>query len=259
MVDVAKILLGRPWMKKLLFLFFIFPIIAEAQERENRYEVEAGMITTSNMEIYGYGQANATQGWKANGFTYRLEYWNIKQDGWNFGAVFQPLDLNYSSKLTSNLNAKNNVFVNGNNATLNYQFPTMRFTGNYPVYGSDSGNYLRAGGSAIIRYAKVGLSSSTGSFSDTNLIPIPTINLETSTAIGGNYSLFTRSDFLPSIGGNVLWDGLYDVYFGVRKKLNGGATLGAGMRLFFGGYTTSTPGDYSNKIFFKSYVIRYTW
>ena len=44
-----------------------------AQERTSRIEIEAGVITTRNMEIHGYNQGNATEGWKKNGADVRME------------------------------------------------------------------------------------------------------------------------------------------------------------------------------------------
>jgi hypothetical protein len=233
---------------------------ASAQERTSRIEIEAGVITTRNMEIHGYNQGNATEGWKKSGADVRVEYWSTRQNDWNYGVVFQPLNLNYSGVLTNNLNYQGQVFRAGDPATLSYQFPTLRFTANYPVFqqaGSDS--YLRAGGSAIIRYARIGLSSPSASFVSTNLIALPTFNIESNTAIGNGYSIFTRSDFLPGIDGNVFLDGLFDIFIGVRKSLGEGKSVDAGLRMFFGGYNPNTPDDYANRIFFNSFVLRYSW
>ena len=241
-------------------LLFLTLNPACAQERNSRFEIEAGVITTQNMQIQGYYQGNATEGWKKSGADLRVEYWSTRQNGWNYGVVLQPLNLNYSGVLTSNLNYKGQVFRAGDPATLRYQFPTLRFTASYPVFQQgDTGSYIRAGGSAIIRYARVELSSPSSSFSSSNLIALPTFNIETNTVIGQGYSVFTRSDFLPGIDGNVLLDGLFDIFIGVRKALGDGASLDAGLRMFFGGYDPDTPDEYANRIFFNAFVVRYSW
>jgi len=233
---------------------------ATGQERTGRIELEAGVITTRNMEIHGYNQGNATEGWKKTGATVRAEYWSTRPNGWNYGVVFQPLNLDYSGVLTNNLNYQGRVFRAGDPASLSYQFPTLRLTANYPVFQSgDTGSYLRAGGSAVVRYARVGLSSSSSSFVSTNLIALPTFNIESNTAIGQGYSIFTRSDFLPGIDGNVFLDGLFDIFVGVRKSLGDGTSLDAGLRMFFGGYNPNTPDEYANRIFFNAFVVRYSW
>ncbi|NCX63073.1 MAG: hypothetical protein EBW84_10185 [Betaproteobacteria bacterium] len=118
---------------------------------------------------------------------------------------------------------------------------------------------IRAGGSAVVRYAKVGLSASRQSFSDTNFLVVPLINLEASKPIGSGYSVFARSDFLPGIGGHVFLDGLYDVYFGARKKMGSANDLDVGVRLFFGGYDPKKTDEYANRIFFNALVVRYTF
>ncbi len=240
-------------------LLFLTLNPACAQERTSRFDIEAGVITTQNMEIHGYNQGNATAGWKKSGADVRVEYWNTKQNDWNYGVVFQPLNLNYSGVLTNNLNYQGQVFHAGDPATLSYQFPTLRFTANYPIFESGAGDsYLRTGGSLIVRYARIGLSSPTSSFVSINLIALPTFNIEASKAIGNGYSLFTRSDFLPSIDGNVFLDGLFDIFAGIRKSLGDGKSLDAGLRMFFGGYNPNTPDDYANRIFFNSFVVRYS-
>ena len=74
-----------------------------------------------------------------------------------------------------------------------------------------------------------------------------------------SYSLFTRSDLLPSPSGDVFLDGLFDVFAGVRKRLPGGSTLDVGVRLFFGGYDPNRKDDYGNRIFLQGLVVRYGW
>ena len=242
-----------------LLLIFLVPALAHAQDGIDRFEVEAGVVATRNMEIRGFNQGNATDGWSKSAPAFRLEYWRTKEGDWSYGVVYQPLAIQYQDTLKSDLNSKGKVFVSGNAARLDYQFPTVRLSGNKPIYQGEDGGSLRAGGSVILRYAKVVLTGGGQSFSDTNLIVVPVVNLEAIKPLGRGYSLFTRSDFLPGIGGKVFLDGLYDVFLGVRKKMGGGEDLDMGLRLFFGGYDPKKQDDYANRIFFNSLVVRYAF
>jgi hypothetical protein len=57
------------------------PMMALAQsERSGRYEVEAGILSTRNMEIHGYEQGNATSDWKSTEPTARFEYWSVRKN-----------------------------------------------------------------------------------------------------------------------------------------------------------------------------------
>ena len=242
-----------------LFLLTICPFLT-AQERSSRYELEAGVISTQNMEIHGYNQGDATSGWKKNTADLRFEYWSTKANDWNYGLVFQPLYISYSAPLTNTLNFKGRTYNSGDSATLQYQFPTLRFSANYPVYSSNHGqDYVRLGGSAVVRFARVSLSTQSNSFNDTNLLAIPLFNMETNTTISKGYSFFTRSDFLPSIEGNTLLDGLFDIFIGIRTELQNNSTLDIGVRSFFGGYDPKQVDDYANRIFFNAAVVRYSW
>lgn len=227
--------------------------------RRSVFTVEAGVIDTKSMEISGYNQGNATKGWSGSGPTYRLEYWDEKKGGWNYGVVYQPLSIHYSSSIKSSLSAKGQTFSVGDSATLDYDFPTLRFSANYPIYKADGGDYLRAGGSAVVRYARVKLTSGTNGFTDTNLLLIPLVNLEAKRNLRGSWNLFTRADFLPSIDGNVFLDGLFDVFLGVKKDMGDGSSVDFGIRSFFGGYDPKKQDDYANRIFFNSLVVRYNW
>jgi len=246
-------------MKNTFLFMLLIPSFIYAQSSVDRFEVEGGIISTRNMEIHGYKQSNATEGWSESAPTLRLEYWRLQENDWNYGLVYQPFAIQYKDTLKNNLNTKGQVFSSGDSAKLDYQFPSIRFSGNKPIYQAEDGSYIRAGGSAIIRYAKVELKGGGQSFSDTNLILIPLINLEANKPLGQGYSLFTRSDFLPGIGGNIFLDGLYDVFLGVRKKLEKGNDVDFGLRLFFGGYDPKKQDDYANKIFFNSVVVRYSF
>lgn len=246
-------------MKFIWAILFILPSIVQAQTYVDRFELEAGVISTQNMEIRGFNQGDATQNWSKSAPTVRFEYWRVNENDWNYGLVVQPLSIRYHDTFKNDLSVKGKSFKSGDQGTLDYQFPTLRFSANKPIFKGDDGSYVRAGGSAVVRYAKVSLSGSGQSFSDTNLIAIPLINIEASRPLGDGYSLFTRSDFLPGIGGNVFLDGLYDVYFGVRKKVTQTNDLDVGIRLLFGGYDPKKADDYANKIFFNSLVLRYTF
>jgi hypothetical protein len=234
------------------------PLLAQDQ-RTSRFELEGGVLTTQNMEIRGYHQGNATENWRSEAPAIRLEYWSIKENSWNFGLAFQPIDLRYSGTLKNDLTYKGQTYRAGDPGSLHYQFPSLRLTANYPLLQSAGGSYLRGGGSAILRYADVSFSSNGKGFSDTNLIAIPTFNLEASLQLGDGYRLLTRSDFLPGIDGNVFLDGLFDVFLGGGKKLENGGALDAGIRMFFGGYDPKRPDDYANRIFFTGLVVRYSW
>ena len=246
-------------MRRYLMMGLFVPFTLHAQEISNRFEVEAGLVATRNMEIRGFNQGNATQDWSKSAPTVRLEYWRVNENSWNYGLVVQPLSVRYQDTFKNDLSVKGKTFRSGDQGTLEYQFPTLRLSANKPIYKGNDGSYVRAGGSAVVRYAKVSLSGSGQSFSDTNLIAIPLLNIEASRPLGEGYSFFTRSDFLPGIGGNLFLDGLYDVYFGVRKKVTQTNDLDVGIRLFFGGYDPKKADDYANKIFFNSLVLRYTF
>ena len=237
----------------------LFAGAAMADGRTSRFEVEAGLLTTQNMEIRGFQQPDATEGWKKSAPAARLEYWLVKPGAWNYGLIYQPLSLDYAGVLSGDLDVKGKRFRMGSPATLNYQFPTLRFTGNFPILKGKDGDYLRLGASALIRYAKVELVSSDLRFSDTNLIALPVPHIELQKTLGRGWSLFSRADFLPSIGGNTLLDGLFDVFAGVRRDLRAGARVDIGIRSFFGGYDPEKRDDYANRIFFNSAVIRYAW
>jgi hypothetical protein len=246
-------------VKIIILGLLALPLLASAESRVDRFEIEGGVVATRNMAIHGFNQANATEGWRQTAPDVRLEYWRVKDKDWNYGVVYQPLIAQYQDVLKSNLNYKGQVFTAGSPATLDYRFPTLRVTGNTPVYQSNEGTEVRAGGSLIVRYANVSLSAGGKSFADNNLIAIPVFNLEAKRSIGSGYSFFTRSDFLPGIDGNVFLDGLYDVFLGIRKRLDHGDDLDVGIRLFFGGYDPKKQDDYANRIFFNALVVRYNF
>jgi hypothetical protein len=246
-------------MKCYFTALLFFPLALQAQERTDHFEIEAGVVSTRNMEIKGFNQGNSTQGWSKSAPTIRLEYWRVKESDWNYGLVIQPLSIRYQDTLKSDLSVKGKSFKSGDPATLDYAFSTLRLSANKSIFQGSDESYVRAGGSAVVRYAKVALSGSGQSFSDTNWIVIPLINIEAKYPLGQGYSLFSRSDFLPAIDGNIFLDGLYDVYFGFRKKINQRNNLDVGIRLFFGGYDPKKAEDYANRIFFKSLIVRYTY
>jgi len=249
-------------MNKILITLLIslaFHLEARAAETFTRFEIEAGLITTKNIEIRGFQQQNATASWRKSAATWRLEYWRVNPDGWNFGAAYQPLSLNYSDFISNDLNAKGKLFLKRAPATLEYQFPTLRFSANYPIFKNTEGDYIRLGASALTRYAKVKLLSLGTGFSDTNFIAIPVANLELRKSLGHSWSLFARADFLPGIQGSVLLDGLFDVFAGFRRELTAGKHWDVGIRSFFGGYNPDKRDDYANRIVFNSAVVRFAW
>lgn len=229
-------------------------------DRESRFEVEAGVLSTRRMDLHGFRQSNATDGWDSIEPTMRLEAWSMKPDGWNFGGVLQPIYLKYSDRLSSDWTAKGKDFRKGDEADLNYQFHSLRGTANYPVLMSlDRESYLRLGISLILRYADVRFRSGGQTHHGTNLIGFPLLNVEGKAPLSKSYSLFTRSDLLPSPTGDVFLDGFFDVFAGVRKALTCGSTLDVGVRLFFGGYDPDRKDDYGNRIFLHGLVVRYGW
>ena len=242
-------------------LTLLSPVVAFAQsERLVRLEVEGGILGTRNMEIHGYQQDNATDDWKSYEPTARFEYWSVKKANWNYGVVVQPLYTQYSDTLKSDLNYNGEVYKKGDHGTLGYQFHSVRGTANYPVFGSeDDSNYLRLGGSLIARYADVNFKTDGESFHDTNFIAFPLFNVESEVRLNDQYSFLNRSDFFPSIDGNVFLDGLFDLLFAIRRHIDSGSALDVGVRLFFGGYNPDKVDDYANRIFFNAAVIRYAW
>ena len=239
------------------------PAVAQGQSegRTIRWEIEGGILGTRNMEIRGFGQPSATEGWSGLAPTARIEAWSVAADGgWNWGVALQPLHVRYTERFSANLDAKGQAFTAGAPATLDYQFHTLRFTGNRRVLASPGGeDWLRLGASVVIRYADISLRSGSAGFRDTNLIAIPLLNVESRVGLGGPWAWTTRADLLPSPEGKVFLDGLFDVFTGVRRDLGSGRAIDAGVRLFFGGYDPKTPNDYANRIFFNAAVVRYVF
>ena len=246
-------------MKISTILLLCLATMARAAEYSGRFEAEAGVLSTREMKISGYNQGNATQGWGKSAATFRLEYWRVKDDDWNYGLVLQPLSVSYADTLKADFSAKGKTFVAGAPATMDYQFHTVRFSANRPFFREIDGGSFRAGGSLLVRYAEVRFSGNGQGFTDSDLLVIPVFNIEATRKLGDGYELVTRSDFLPGIQGNVLLDGLFDVYLGVRRRTSESSHVDAGIRLFFGGYDPRKPGDYANRIFFNSLVLRYVY
>lgn len=244
-----------------LFFFFFFVLESFAQDqRYNRYEAEAGILKTNSMEISGYNQGNATSNFGGYEPTGRFEYWSVQKKGWNYGVVAQPLFAHYNDTISDDLNAKGGVYKKGEQGSLDYQFHTLRATANYELLtSSDQRDYFRLGGSLIARYAELKFKGVSDSFHDRNFIVLPTINVEGEVGLTSRYSIFTRSDFLPSPDGNVFLDGLFDVLVALRRNMQQNEKLDIGIRLFFGGYDPDKVDDYANKIFFTGAVIRYSW
>jgi hypothetical protein len=232
---------------------------AGAAEYVGRLEVEAGVLSTRDMKISGYQQGDATRGWGKSTETFRLEYWRVKEGDWNYGLVLQPLSVSYADTLKADFSAKGKNFNAGDAATMDYQFHTVRFSANKPFFGESKDGSLRLGGSLLARYAEVTFSGSGQSFTDDHFLVIPVFNVEATRRLGHDLEFVTRSDFLPGYRGNVFLDGLFDVYFGLRRKVGETSRVDAGVRLFFGGYDPRRAGDYANRIFFNSLVLRYVY
>ncbi len=86
-------------------LLLLVSALAGAAEYTGRLEVEAGVISTREMSIRGYGEGDATRGWGRSAATFRLEYWRVKDDDWNYGLVLQPLALSYADTLKADFSA----------------------------------------------------------------------------------------------------------------------------------------------------------
>lgn len=244
---------------KFLLLLLGLATGAQASEYTGRLEVEAGLISTRGMKISGFEQGDATRGWGQTAATLRLEYWLVKEGDWNYGVVLQPLSVSYADTLKADFSAKGQTFNAGDAATMDYQFHTIRFSANKAFFGESKEGSLRLGGSLLARYAEVTFRGSGQGFTTNDFMVLPVFNLEATRRLGENLEFVTRSDFLPGHRGNVLLDGLFDVYFGLRRKAGATSQVDAGIRLFFGGYDPRKPGDFANRIFFNSLVLRYVY
>ena len=245
--------------QKFLFLLLGLATCAQASEYKGRLEVEAGVIATRDMKISGYGQGDATRGWGQTAATLRLEYWLVKEGDWNYGVVLQPLSVSYADTLKADFSAKGKTFNAGDAATMDYQFHTIRFSANKPFFGESKDGTLRLGGSLLARYAEVTFTGSGQSFTDNGFLVIPVFNIEATRKLGQGYEFVTRSDFFPGYRGNIFMDGLFDIYLGLRRETGETSRIDAGIRLFFGGYDPRRPGDFANRIFFNSLVLRYVY
>ena len=257
-------------MKTIKYLFilvsvFIFTEI-QAQNltktdtsRVNLFEVETGAFATINMEFKGFNQENATENWKAYAPTLRLEYWNKREQAWNYGLSIQPIYFKYDDLIKHDLNYDGKVFHQGENATLTYQFHNITTTANYALIGKTENNYFRLGGTLIFRYADFRFIAQTSSFHSRNFIVFPLINTEFKVRIKDNLFFFSRADFLPSPTKRVFSDGLFNVLFSVRNEFANKKSLDIGTRLFFGGDDEQQPDDYANRIFFFGLVAKYTF
>lgn len=225
-------------------------------KKTTSFQVEAGALFTRNFEISGYGQSNATSGWKGTSPDIRLEYWTGLDRQWKQGFVFQPLDVQYKGKLTSDLTTKGQTFTSGSDAKLRYMFPSFRWTKNRRILSGGEGDELRFGGTVLVRYADVNFASGDGGFHDRNLIIFPLLNLEGKKHISQSLSVFSRLDFLPSPTAGLFLDGLFDGLFAIRKEHSDGTSYDFGIRLFLGGYDPKTPGDYANRINYSALVLR---
>ncbi len=247
----------------LISLFLAVTVLtypAGASDTDSHFEVEAGVINTHNFELHGYQQPSATADFTQSAPDLRLEYWRTQPQSWNYGLVAQPLSVNYSGSLSAPLTYKGKTYEAGEEARVKFQFPTVRGTANYPVFiGHDPDSYVRIGGSLIVRYANIDFQTPSGSFKSVNWIGLPLFNVETSTPLSEHYRVFTRSDFLPSVDGNTLLDGLFDVSVGLRRQINKDSSLDLGVRLFFGGYDPKKVDDYASRIFYDAIVLRYSF
>jgi len=113
---------------------------------------EGGATFTPNVDISGAHQSNATNGWHTVAPDLRAEAWLIAPGALWLGIVAQPLNADFRATLTNPISLNGQTLQKGQPATLNFQFPSIRATANYPVW-SEGGMELRLGGSLIARYA----------------------------------------------------------------------------------------------------------
>ena len=225
-------------------------------KKTTSFQVEVGALFTRNFEISGYGQRNATSGWKGTSPDFRLEYWTGLDRQWKQGFVFQPLDVQYKEKLTSDFTAKGQIFSSGSDASFRYMFPSIRWTKNRRIVSGSEGDELRFGGTVLVRYGDVNFASGGGGFHDRNLIIFPLLNLEGKKHFSQSLSVFSRVDFLTSPTAGLFLDGLFDGLIAIRKEHSDGTSYDFGIRLFLGGYDPKPPGDYANRINYSAVVLR---
>ncbi len=243
------------------FSAFLVPLLAALPARAGwidlsqhtwSFVAEAGPQFTPVLNISGANQSNATANWGGVGVDGRLEAWLTRPDKLNLGVVIQPVFETFKGNLTSNAMVKGQRFLQGAPASLDFQFPSVRVTANYPVWSNGTAE-LRLGGSIILRYAAETLTSGKSRAVFTNTLALPMINAEATARLGGPWSAVFRADLLPS------WNatGLYDAFLGVRYAVGeAGRAVEFGSRTFYGGFEPNDTSFLNNKVLFQSVVVR---
>ena len=226
----------------------------DLSQHEWSFVGEAGALFTPKLDTSGAHQPNATRDWDTTSATVRAEAWLKRPDALWLGIVAQPLDLTFRGHLTSNLDARGRHFEAGQPATLNFQFPSIRATANYPVWGNEWAE-LRLGASLIGRYAEQTLKSGDVRLKRTNTLVLPLLNVEATARLGGPWSAVLRTDLLPGENGT----GVTDTFAGIRYALDGGRALELGGRTFAAGYKPDKSNDINSRVLFQSVVARFVF
>ena len=249
-------------------LFFIIPILAAAvsgsaapaaasdwfdlSQHKWSFVVEAGPQFAPSLEVSGAYQANATHGWSGTNPDIRLEAWFNRPGGLDLGVVVQPLFDKFSGTLSNDVNVKGQHFTGGAPASFDFQFPSVRFTGNYPVW-SDGNAELRLGASLIVRYTSETLTSGPQRVQVTNTLGLPLLNIQGKIGLGGRWSGVAAADFLPAENGT----GIYDAFIGVHYAFDDrGRAVELGARTFYGGFVPNNSSFLNNRILLESVALR---
>lgn len=225
--------------------------LLDLSEHQWAFVGETGALFAPRMDIHGYNQSNATAGWSTVSPTLRAEAWLTRPDALNLGITAQPILLNFRDTIANPLTYRGRNFVAGEPGKLRYNFSSLRLTANYDVWAGEA-TELRLGASIIARYAGVELSSPSARFNRTNFLVVPLLNIEFSQRLDERFSLVARADLFPAARNA----GLYDIFAGLRYRLEGGRAIEFGSRTFFGGYLPARVNDFGNRIVFQGVVGR---
>ena len=225
--------------------------LLDLSEHKWAFVGEAGALFAPRMDIHGYIQSNTTAGWSTTSPTLRAEAWLTRPDALNLGITAQPILLNFRDTIANPLTYRGHSFVAGEPGKLRYNFSSLRLTANYDLWPGEA-TELRLGTSIIARYAGVELSSPSARFNRTNFLVVPLLNIEFSQRLDNSFSLVARADLFPAARNA----GLYDIFAGVRYRLEGGQAIEFGSRTYFGGYLPDRANDFGNRIVFQGVVGR---
>jgi hypothetical protein len=220
----------------------------------NEVLVEAGGLWSPYFVLSDGNRPNAAEDWKLGITpTLRAEYWWNDQESWKFGATLLPFYLKTDQRLSNDLLIDGKNFLKNDQVDVEYQFHNVRGTASYRLH-SDEVTTFRLGGSLILRYAEIKVSSQGQTARITNLLAFPLAHLEYRTLVTPNLALLVRGDALP-FG---LRQGLYDFLIGLEGENSkpGGVQFGGGLRLFWGGFSPEEEGENNNEIFFAGPVFR---